>query len=312
MDLDQDGVKDLITGSPSGQLQFFKGDGKGNFDAGVHLMNESGEALKVGSYANFSVVDWNGDGILDVAHYSSGKGIQLRLGQGDLKYGEAAPLQIGERKLEDLVKIHDGRVLFYDWDEDGTPDLIFSNGDGSVTFFRGTRGASKELVLSDGIPWMTAFDHTKVRVKDYETMEFNEPRAGRRPTITVTDWNGDGKPDLLIGDLFVCFGKHDYTEAQLEEKTRLDEELQAAYETTGTLLAEANRHALRSLGLAEDTPHIRLTQEQRAQYKVIYDEVVQREPLRSLIARRNVLMEEVRKYNIPLERFGYVWVYLSK
>ena len=47
MDLDGDGVADLISGSWPGELFFFKGHGHGNFDAPIKLKDNSGHTINI-------------------------------------------------------------------------------------------------------------------------------------------------------------------------------------------------------------------------------------------------------------------------
>ena len=48
MDLDGDGIPDLISGSWPGELFFFRGKGKGHFDAPIKLKDKNGKTINVG------------------------------------------------------------------------------------------------------------------------------------------------------------------------------------------------------------------------------------------------------------------------
>ncbi|HEY1378891.1 MAG TPA: VCBS repeat-containing protein, partial [Gemmataceae bacterium] len=48
MDLDGDGIPDLISGSWPGEIFFFKGKGKGRFEAPVKLKDKNGKTINIG------------------------------------------------------------------------------------------------------------------------------------------------------------------------------------------------------------------------------------------------------------------------
>src|SRR4029453_18742306 len=78
-----------------------------------------------------------------------------------------------------------------DWDGDGLADLIVGSGDGSVSLYRNT-GTAKAPKLAAPVKLVSAgamFDFIP-----------KEPCRGMRSKVCVADWNGDGRPDLLLGD----------------------------------------------------------------------------------------------------------------
>ena len=84
-----------------------------------------------------------------------------------------------------------------DWDADGRWDLVVSSGDGSVSWYRNT-GSKK----------VAKFGERQILISAKATSKFltqflgpdEDPRPGVRAQICVTDYNGDGKLDLLLGD----------------------------------------------------------------------------------------------------------------
>ena len=80
-----------------------------------------------------------------------------------------------------------------DWDGDGQKDLLVGAGDGSVTLFRNT-GTATAPELAAGV---TLVPKGEV---EYGADAPREPRRGVRAKVCATDWDGDGRLDLLLGD----------------------------------------------------------------------------------------------------------------
>jgi len=65
VDLDGDGIGDILTGSFPGELYFFQGKGEGQFAAPVKLQRE-GKDINLGPASTVFAVDWRGTGRLDL------------------------------------------------------------------------------------------------------------------------------------------------------------------------------------------------------------------------------------------------------
>jgi hypothetical protein len=107
-----------------------------------------------------------------------------------------------------------------DWDGDGRLDLIVGAEDGSVVWYRNADGAAgprleaaRPLVGKSPIGWGSD--------------ERRGPRDwGLRVKPCVFDWDGDGRPDLLLGDLCGGFnGRPDQTGQEKEEERRANDRL---------------------------------------------------------------------------------------
>jgi len=77
-----------------------------------------------------------------------------------------------------------------DWDGDGTPDLLCGTDKAEVWFFRNT-GTRRAPAFAQG------------QRLDLKGEGFKE---GYRCRIEVTDWNNDGKRDLLVGNFYSING----------------------------------------------------------------------------------------------------------
>ncbi len=215
MDLDGDGRSDVISGSWPGEIYFFRRQHDGKFAAGVQLKDKDGKPLNVGSASAPFAADWNGDGAPDlivgtvlgevwfIPNESKGK---------ELVFGTPRRLEAAGQP----IKVSgDAAPIVADWDGDGKPDLIVGADDGSVGWYRNT-GTAKEpkleaaqqLVGKSPIGWGS---DDKRGPRDW----------GLRVKPCVFDWEGTGRPDLLLGDRCGGFNsKPSQTEQEKDEERK--------------------------------------------------------------------------------------------
>jgi hypothetical protein len=237
VDLDGDGKPDILSGSWPGQITLFRRDGSG-FAGGETLKHADGNPVKPDVGSHVFAFDWDGDGKLDLIIGTSGGEVLFAPNVGTCTkpvFGEAKPLFASGKKLEILSG--SAAPVVADWDGDGLPDLIVGAEDGSVVWFR-NEGKLKEprlaaaqvLVPPSPSPW-----------RDDKSRRPGEWGVRARPA--VVDWDGDGKLDLLVGDL--CGGyegkpKMNATEAAeekdaTEQLPALRKEWAAAYKEFAAL-----------------------------------------------------------------------------
>lgn len=238
VDLDHDGRVDLLSGSWPGELFFFRGGPERSFAPPEMLKDEHGVALNVfggwsddhdgtrlltghgeiveegdatfvlyhgerfestperpisitGSASAVHAFDWDGDGDLDLLVGDIEGRVALVPNGGTPKawaFGGRRDLEAGG---EPLKVEGDAGPFVADWDGDGLADLLVGSGDGSVTWYRND-GERKRPRLAKGFTLVAPVQgHGEATV---------EPRRGIRAKVCATDWNGDGKLDLLLGD----------------------------------------------------------------------------------------------------------------
>lgn len=268
MDFDHDGINDLISGSyDPGDLYLFRGLGGGEFAAVTVLKDEADvplvhhpaelaryEAVKndedadpeksiqdrIASFGSWpEMVDWDGDGDLDCLIGSFAGELFLRINVGtraEPRFSpESVPVEADGKALR--VSGHASPAVT-DWDRDGVWDLVVGSSTGQVDWFR-NQGTTTEPRFAAAAMLLPAVSDTKF--SDQEVPVGGTAKRGSRAQICVTDYNGDGWPDLVVGDHSEIRWLRELTEA---ERAKLDE-----------LVAEQNRIKLQfQAAPAKDDP----------------------------------------------------------
>ena len=224
-DWDGDGDEDIISGNSAGYLEFIEnlsgpGVAQPKWVAPRKLMAD-GKVIRIqagpnGSiqgpieakwgYTVPSVADWDGDGLPDILINSIWGRIEWFRNIGTRtapKLAAAQPIEVEwpgatpkpewnwwNPKGQELVTQWRTSPVAVDWNGDGLVDLIMMDHEGWLCFWpREKRGGKLELlpgrrVLCD---------------EQGEPLRFNASKAGAsgRRKLTVADWDGDGKLDIL-------------------------------------------------------------------------------------------------------------------
>lgn len=167
-DWDGDGHLDLVVGNFAGTFYLFKGEGKGKFAPKPEPIKAGGSPLKVtGHHGDPFVVDWDGDGDLDLLSGSGAGGVywaQNKAGRG--KPPELAPFRalvepgpqvaygqpLAEADLTGPGRAT--RVWVDDVNGDGKLDLLVGD---SVTLVTPAKGLTKEEFNRKFEEWQAAF-----------------------------------------------------------------------------------------------------------------------------------------------------------
>ncbi len=203
MDWNDDGKKDLLSGDTRGQIWLYLNTGtqeEPELAAGtrieadgkpiVGIRKNRGEPLDpdamIGIYSKIHFGDWNGDGLGDLLVGQTGPAghdvlFYKNIGtKNEPKFGKPEPLELPgpgmSRPSPYLV----------DWDLDGKLDVVFGTERPPLYFFRNV-GTEQNPKLEPG--------------KEINLVG-EEFALGCRCRIDVSDWNNDGKLDLLVGNFY--------------------------------------------------------------------------------------------------------------
>jgi hypothetical protein len=298
VDLDGDGIGDVLSGSWPGELYFFKGLGKGKYAAATKLKDADGKEIKIESASTVFACDWRGTGQLDLLVGCIKGHVHLIPNDGTKEkpaYGKPVKLQSAG---EDITVGHgDSHPVMADWEGTGKPGLVVSGGDGSVLWYR-NEGTRKEPKLAAAVTLVP----TVGRGHSDDAKASKEPRRGSRAKVWVGDWNDDGRLDLLVGDFSSHFGE----EPKLsEDEKKRKKELEAKQAEVEKKLQPYFKE-LEELSKKEDTK----TEEGLAEYQKKAEKIQKK--YKKEVEEQGKVFTELRKYQPPMHYHGYVWLYLRE
>jgi FG-GAP-like repeat len=288
VDLDGDGIRDILSGSYSrmeqpmaGLFQVLWGQPGGTFKKAAVLNGDDGKPLFIAADGDNWIknictrpfaVDWDGDGHLDIVTGNFAGTFFVFKGKGK---GTLAPtpeeIKVGGEPLK--IDGHHSDPFVIDWDGDGDLDLLSGSSQGGVQWAENHAGPGKP-------PKLESF-RTLIKPgpqQQYGNLlreqDLKEPSSDTR--IWVDDFNSDGKLDILVGDNVTLISPADnVSEAAFKAKFA---EWNKSINDAATKLNSAGSDAAKQ-------------NEGQQRYQRLYEQ-------------RNAFMKE--------DRTGYIWVYLQK
>ena len=310
MDLDGDGRLDIFSGSYPGHLYLFRGTEDGGFAASMRVKDADGEEINVGRAAAVYAGDWDTDGDVDLL-VGDIKGhvwwIENASGSSELKLGEGVKLKVGEDEIK--VPGGDAGPVLADWDGNGTVDLLVGCGDGSVRLYSNGSGG--------GAPTLTAHEDLVPKSRGMSIKAGQSRRCGTRAKVCVTDWNGDGQLDLLVGDVLMERIPPPAMTAEEEAKqARAQKVISWVQERYGPAMQRVQKRAFERLGIEVGEKVGRevwngLTEEQRDQFSSLYQEEMKKDVEAAALSRlMQTAFKSMRRYQGENRVHGHVWVRL--
>lgn len=249
VDWDNDGNEDIISGNSAGNIAFIRNLG-GYLPkwAPPVLLTTNGKPIRImagknGSiqgpaeakwgYTTLSVADWDGDGKKDLIVNSIWGKVVWFKNVGTLhspKLSEEQPVQVDwpaqvpkpswnwwNPQKNDLVTEWRTTPLAIDWNKDGLTDLVMLDHEGYLSFFERIK-KNGQFILKPGKRIFYGAPYSGFNIKNEVTdsskgsLRLNTGSSGSsgRRKFCITDWNGDGKADLLVNSTNVSLFKNEF------------------------------------------------------------------------------------------------------
>lgn len=186
LDVNGDGIADLIVGSASGEVRLYEGSRSElgwRLGSGRPATLAGEEPLRLDGYAAPAAADLNGDGRPDLIVGDGSGRLRIYLNEGGFSFREL------DGAIPDVGAGAYAAPAIGDLNGDGVGDLVVGTGDGRLLFVAGS-------VAADGmVQWRGPVAELEAVMPGAETgteTSFAAPR--------IADYDGDGRAELLVGD----------------------------------------------------------------------------------------------------------------
>lgn len=206
-DFDGDGKADIIAGEFLDKLTWFKNIGTSSipeFAAGSVLKDENGDTIRLHVQMIIPVaVDFNEDGKIDLLVADEDGRVVFIKNTGQVQNN--APVfetPVYLKQKAGYLKFGALSAPFsVDWDGNGTQDLICGSSSGNIAFIKNLNtGANPKWAE----PVLMKVNGEPIRFMAGENGSIHGPAEAKwgYTTLSVADWDGDGKKDLIVNSIF--------------------------------------------------------------------------------------------------------------
>ncbi len=194
-DVNGDGHLDVVHSGARGQLNsrpnLFLGDGKGNFR---YWAEAKYPPLRY-EYGDIAAADFNRDGKVDLAIAVHLRGLIVLYGDGKGQFIQAPngpAYEAGDLRLEQINQFASREIRALDWDGDGAAEFL-TLAEGPSGMFQAGSGPTGRLQESYGVGLF------RLQGGAWQRLGGRAERGLFGDSVTVGDFNGDGRPDFAIG-----------------------------------------------------------------------------------------------------------------
>jgi hypothetical protein len=288
----------LLSGSAPGETYLFRGQMDKSFGTGEKLLDPNGKVVAPGQIATAFAADWDDDRRLDLVlgNVSGEVHVARNVSSGGrVRFEQPTKVDLDDPR-EDK---RDSAPVLADWDSDGRFDLVVGMEDGSVYLFR-----------NNGAQGKPAFNRGECLVPLSPLAARNDNSrgphdCGQRTKVCVADYNDDGRPDLLVGDMGGSFdAKPEQTPSEVEEERAAVSALPDLRKSWVEAFA-----AFRKLSSNKSTAD-RDVQKQDEAIDSKRAELLNR--VTDLKTKIDTAETAVKRYEKQQQIHGHVWVYLRK
>ncbi len=203
VDWNHDGDKDIIIGDKDGYVWYYENEGTDkspHFSTGELLQFDDETDIHVSGYAVPRVINWDNDQDFDLV-------IGDRYGNVYVALSTNLPTSQTPPTLDHTVSliingddegINYAAPFIYDVDVDGNKDLLVGDEEGYVWFFKNS-GTDQFPAFTSGTKTILFAEALEEEEAGSATAQFL--RVARHAVPYSVDWDGDGRKDLIVGEL---------------------------------------------------------------------------------------------------------------
>ncbi len=206
-DFNGNGKLDIIAGEFLDKMTWFENIGtkkKPKYAEGKLLLDEKGEIIRLHVQMITPVaVDFDGDGNIDLLVGDEDGRVAYIKNTGKVKKGMPvfkSPIYL-QQKADNLKFGALSTPFSVDWDGDGKDDIISGNSAGNIAFIKNMGGTTSPKWNA---PVLLKADGKIIRIMAGENGSIQGPAEAKwgYTTLSVADWDGDGKKDIIVNSIF--------------------------------------------------------------------------------------------------------------